>query len=777
MSWLADPIRWILISGVLGLTCLPISATLFAKFADRGYPFARTIGMLLLSYIIYIAATPISYYQPFQAFRDTTLFTALDALSLPFVPASLLLIIVGLIIVQLIIAKYIFKFDVRPQVILQWYRSILGNKLVIAEEGLFIASFLALSYIRSQEPSIHGLEKFMDFGFINSILRSTHFPPLDMWYGPDAQAPNGYPINYYYFGHLGTAVMIRLTNLPSQIGYNLMLAFIFAQSMSASFSLCLNLIGSALPRVKKAAQYTVTWFSLVSASIGALLLNLGGNMHTIYLFTSGYSGDSPTPFWQILTGFQPDQYWYPNATRFIPFTIHEFPAYSYVVADLHGHVLDIPFVLLTLAFILIFFQHIRTNAARKKMIKIPMIGAMQSLPAQLSRHIKKSISTHKAKTLGYYGLFGFMLAVHYMTNAFDGPIYFLVLVGIFLMLFGFSRRLVEGVILTGVSFVIFSFVFTHHFEPFASGIGVNCASQWVIPGRYGPFVVEADKCQISAAWMMFVLWGFFIIAFFTFLMSWYAQKKKSFSKAPYNHLLVLALFGISFFFLFIPEFFYAKDIYPQHFRANTMFKLGYQAFIMLSIGSAYALFWLSTLPWRYKYVLKSLFAAALIFPLLFSFYSFSSYYGDMKRAPNLDGMAWLKRDLPASYEIVQYLNTHVSGQPVVLEAQGDSYTDYERISANTGLPTVAGWWVHEWLWRDDADAVGIRIPDVEQIYQSNDLGLTIALLRKYRVEYVVIDQLERAKYPEIAEEKFERLGEKIFESKDGFGALYKVNIN
>ena len=50
---------------------------------------------------------------------------------------------------------------------------------------------------------------------------------------------------------------------------------------------------------------------------------------------------------------KPSTYWYPNATRFIPKTIHEFPSYSYVVADLHGHVYDIPFVLLSISILFI----------------------------------------------------------------------------------------------------------------------------------------------------------------------------------------------------------------------------------------------------------------------------------------------------------------------------------------------------------------------------------------------------------------------------------------
>ena len=77
---------------------------------------------------------------------------------------------------------------------------------------------------------------------------------------------------------------------------------------------------------------------------------------TIYTFFKAYPNDHPVPFWKLsfLPFSFPNGYWYPNATRFIPFTIHEFPIYSFVVSDLHGHVLDIPIVLLTIATIFSF---------------------------------------------------------------------------------------------------------------------------------------------------------------------------------------------------------------------------------------------------------------------------------------------------------------------------------------------------------------------------------------------------------------------------------------
>ena len=63
--------------------------------------------------------------------------------------------------------------------------------------------------------------------------------------------------------------------------------------------------------------------------------------------------------------------------------------------------------------------------------------------------------------------------------------------------------------------------------------------------------------------------------------------------------------------------------------------------------------------------------------------------------------AFWKMSFPRTPGAIRWLDETIEGQPVVLEANGDSYSDYERVSAMTGLPTVLGWYVHEWLWRGD----------------------------------------------------------------------------
>ncbi|MCR4313519.1 MAG: DUF2298 domain-containing protein, partial [Candidatus Roizmanbacteria bacterium] len=359
---------------------------------------------------------------------------------------------------------------------------------------------------------------------------------------------------------------------------------------------------------------------------------------------------------------------------------------------------------------------------------------------------------------------GFMTAVHYMTNAFDGPIYILLTLFIFYFLFGISFKFLTNTIILIASFVVFSLPFSWFFKPFVSGIGVNCSPKFLTDiGKIGPFIFEAGNCQISPFWMLFVLWGFFWISFLIFLII-----KKRFSnnetmKQSNNFLLILFSFGL--FLTIIPEFFYIKDIYPQHFRANTMFKLGYQAFSMMGIASIVTFYLLKNMKRSIiYYVLSAIFVLLLFFTSIYPFFSVPSYYGKLNRPVELDGQVWLKTSAPEDNEIIDYLNKNEKGQPVILEAQGDSYTDYERISAFTGLPTVAGWWVHEWLWRGSSDIVGKRILEVVTLYESSNIFDTESLIKKYQIKYVVISRLERQKYPNLDDKKWSKIGKLIFTS-------------
>lgn len=724
MDWLFTALRFYCFLLALGVVAFPLARRLFPAFVDRGYGFAKTIGILVLSYAMFIAGI---------------------VRILPFTQASLVTLIALIILVIILIRRKHESQRLTPQTMM----------IMFFEEILFLLSFLFLTYIRSQEPSIRGLEKYMDFGFINSILRSQYFPPLDMWLSADPSHPAGYPINYYYFGHLTGALLIKLTNTVPAAGYNLILAAIFGQGIVTAFSLTTQTIYKFGKKL---------FAALVFGLLGTFIVNLGGNLHTIYLFTKGYSPDNPVPFWNILSVFNPTKYWYPNATRFIPFTIHEFPSYSYVVADLHGHVFDIPFVILTLAILFQFFTS-RNDAIPKEREN----SKINPLLAGIAR----------SRYLPYALLMGFMTAIHYMTNAFDGPIYMLLasLTAFFLLGAGMRFLVFEAIMVIG--FLFFSAPFSLNFSPFVSGIGMNCAPAFLTSlKKLGPFIFEAGNCQPDQFWMLWILWGFFWTMFLMFPLIKAFERRTTPHDAHSLHVDDFSFILLSFgsLLVLIPEFFYIKDIYPAHFRANTMFKLGYQAFIMMSIASVFVIYRLRYLSWKIALPLKLITLSALFLVFLYPFFSFPSYYGPLTRKPELDGSVWMTALFPADKQIIDFLNESVTGQPVVLEAQGDSYTDYERISAYTGLPTIAGWWVHEWLWRGSSDVIGKKIPVVMAAYQSPDVAATRELLKAYHVEYVVVSGLERAKYAKLEEEKFLKLGNKILTTDDGFGALYQLNI-
>lgn len=548
----------------------------------------------------------------------------------------------------------------------------------------------------------------MDFGFINSILRSDFFPPKDLWMSQET-------INYYYFGHLVTAVLTKLSFIDSTTTYNLMLSALFGLTLSSSFSIGANIYAHFSKNLK---------LIIMTGILAAFLVTLSGNLQTIYAFFENYPPENPIPFWQLQPKLNFDGYWYPNATRFIPNTIHEFPLYSFVVSDLHGHVLNIPVVLLIIALLVsIFYQ-----------------GQIR---------------------LFYYPFLGFLIALAMMTNVLDGPIY-LMLTGLILLFKKIHHRFIVHFSMVVLSVVVFSLPFWISFKPFSSGIGVLCAPQMLVNlNKLGPFLFEADHCQRSPLWMLGIIYGFFFIVFWGYLWILKASSKKGFDEN--NHLMLIFMLFATIAIL-IPELVYVKDIYPGHYRANTVFKFGYQAFIVSSLAASFIILRMVTFKKLkvLKYIYFPILFVAFCLISLFPFFAINSYFNGLKNYKGLNGLTYLKDLYPEDFQAILWINQNIKNQPVILEAHGESYTDYARVSSNTGLPTVIGWPVHEWLWRNSVKEVDIRKEDVDKLYQSDDINLTQNLIRKYHLGYVFIGSLERQKYPSLNEDKFKKLGSQIY---------------
>lgn len=733
-------VTWWAVLLSIGAIFFPITSLLFKKFFDKGYIFSKILGLAITTYIALLVGV-----LHLVTFSQLSLFGIL-------------------VVCALIQVFFIAKYKKNNH---NTFRNIFFSKIaavILIEEVLFFVGLLFWSFIRAHQPDVHGLEKFMDFGFVNSILRSDYFPPKDMWLTPQ-------PINYYYFGHLATAVLTKLSSLPSLITFNLMIATLFAFTLSAGFSLGGNLWTQFLILTKK-SKMLLPQFLLIGFLSG-FILACSGNFHTLYSFFTPYENEHPVPLWQVKFSPQtfPNAYWYPNATRYIYHTIHEFPSYSFVVSDLHGHVVDIPFVLLVIALLFSLFLYNKNE--------IDAWSTSQKRLSKITEHIP---------FLPFWILISFFLAVMYMTNALDGLIY-LLLAGtsaFFLYKIYYQKNLLGTlfqtpfftvVVLLLSMFVIFSLPFSLFFKSFVNQIGLVCPPAFLVKLQaIGPFVFEANHCDRSPWWQLLVLYGFFTFWLISLSVMLIRAKR---TIVDYFVLLVGA---VAVLLIIIPEFFYLRDIYTTYYRANTMFKLVYQSFMMLSLVSVYAVARTFSATTLSRNIIKTI--AAIIFVLvgtvsimlvsIYPYFAVGSYYDNVKTYYGLDGLSYLSRYYPDDYKAINWINNHIPGQPIMLEAPGDSYTDYERISANTGLPTVLGWAVHEWLWHGTYDVVPPRATDVQTLYETTDLQTAKSLLQKYHISYVYIGGLEMQKYPKLSVEKFQTLGQVVYQS--GTTTIYQLSF-
>ncbi|MDF2524104.1 MAG: chlor-arch-YYY protein [Clostridiales bacterium] len=713
---------WILI---LGIISLPMTSMLFSKFFDKGYLFSKTIGILLTSYVLWLVSS---------------------MRLLPFARASIWIVLI------LAAAANIVLFIVMQKN----YKALLPTskhlKFFILEELIFVSALCLWTYIRGFKPEIQGLEKFMDLGFVNSLLRTSYMPPNDMWFA-------GESINYYYFGHYITAFLTSLTSISSSITYNLMLASLFAFSFALTFSLVAN-----IAILWKKGNFI---FSCIAGLISSVLITFSGNLHTfvftILLPAMKRIGIPINPEIQI-----PASYWFPDATRYIGYnpsvedkTIHEFPFYSFVVSDLHAHVINIPFVLTILALILMLL--INATDDIKENSPLPKIW---KFPPQLF-------------------VITFLIGIFQMSNFWDFPIYLtvtgIILLYINLLRFNFSLKswiytAIQGVVIFAASMLV-ALPFSLNFASMTNGIGQTHSSS--------PFY------QLMVLWCYQI---FFVVCFICLIFreKWHISHTSSHLR---NHIgtenstshsisvklanvlkdlspadmfvLVLSLSAVGL--VLIPEVVYVKDIYVgAYYRSNTMFKLTYQSFIMFSLVIGYIFIRLLLVK---RTLVKQLavglsLCIVLTLPMLYPSYAVNGWYGEIKteRYKGIDGLNFLQKQFPDDYKAVQWLNENIKGQPVVLEADGLSYTDYGRISMSTGLPTIQGWETHEWLWRNSKAKVDERKKEVAGIYESGDLDATKTLLKKYDVEYIVIGKLEFDKFKNIKESKLLSLGKVVFNS-------------
>jgi YYY domain-containing protein len=282
-------IWWLLAVELLGLAAFPLTFSVFPGLRDRGWGFAKLLGLLLLAWAIWLPSS--LRLLPFDRGVVIGIFA--------------LLVLLGAGVAWLRRAA-LWAF-VRER----W-------RLLAVGEGLFVVGFLFFTWIRALDPDLwhiwRGGEKPMELAYLDGILRSRYMPPLDPWFA------GGY-INYYYYGQYLFAVLIKLTGIVPTTAFNLAIPLLFGMLVGGVFSIVAGLTGR-------------WWAGLAGAFGMAMLCNLDGLRQLYGQWLSVAAHLAPPPF----------DYW--ASSRVIPYTINEFPFWSFLYGDLHAHLIDLPIVVL-----------------------------------------------------------------------------------------------------------------------------------------------------------------------------------------------------------------------------------------------------------------------------------------------------------------------------------------------------------------------------------------------------------------------------------------------
>ena len=750
---------WFMILG-LGIISMPLTMIFFHRFQDSGWIFSKAIGIAFSGWFMWYLSS-IKWMKFSESNTRVTVF---------------LFFLCNLAVLFLQIKKLREK-QKQPLPDLQEEKRGIRERLlsIMTEELLFYILLLLWVYIRTFRPEAYGTEKFMNYGFMSSMMRTEYFPPKDFWL-------SGTNLNYYYFGQYLSTYLTKLSGLTVPKTYNLMMMLLPSLSFVMSASIAFELSKLYFKR-KTVSLRKKRVLSTVSAGLSGIAVTFASNLHyPIFAWVM--------PKIKGFLGLELNDYWFANSTRYIGYnpetadkTIHEFPAYSFVLGDLHAHVINLMFVFTVLALLIAYLQH-RSFWMDKT----------------LEKQTVKSWSWKKEVFSKEVWLLGFFIGLFHMTNYWDFPIYYVV----------------AGAILLFSNGIFQSFRIKALFTTAIQGVLVLVIANLVCL----PFTLSFDQISsvfniamsATPVYQFIILWGLPVVVVAYFCISRYlrlqwngkieiplkAQLSTDLEEVPEkkkNRLfqfleqlkaedLFLVTVGLCALGLIVlPELFYVKDIYGGDYkRANTMFKLTYQAFALFGIVMGVLL--PRMLIMSRKFFEKFVAGFTLVLLLCTSTYiveAVGAWYGnifDYKRDRTLDGSVFVNKESKEDARAIAWLNNNIEGQPVVLEVNGDSYTYYQRVSVLTGLPTVLGWRTHEWLWHgsDSADYPSDqqeRVDHIKTIYTSKNKDLVVYLLSKYNVEYIYVGKCELEKYKEpINHTLLKELGKVVFET----GNTYIVEL-
>ena len=817
-----------------GLLAFPLTYLALGSLPDRGYPLAKIVGMLAVAWAGWILAS----------FR-----------ALPFTRPTIILCILFLGVSSLLV------LHLRRRELVDYVRRNIRHLVLV--ELLFLALFLFDLIIRLCNPDLwhpsFGGEKPMVLSYFHAVLKSTSFPPYDPWLA-------GGVMNYYYFGLVAAGQLVKLLGVVPSVAYNLVLPTWFALVGTGAFSIAYNLVacnakgdasgtrshakneslGSSGTRDQRSpgSAGSAKRFNPYLAGIASLLLVvLLGNLAQVRILASAFQRASGRPAEsgsdlslpgvlegaaRVLSGKEGLPLslgnWYWDASRVIAvFTggneINEFPFFTFLYADMHAHLLDMPVFLLVLAWALALAMSVRRRRSVGEGMLFWLVGGLAlgatrvtntwDFPTCLAlcgmaiilqswwqerRGLRARIASSSWKVMLLTGL-AFLLYQPF-DRWFASPVSTVELWR------GAKTPLAPYVYCHGLFlFVLVTFLARETIRWLAETPAsiLSGARRWLAPvllglGAFCVCIGLMWSCQVSVALiaMPVIAWSGLLIL-------------RSRERLTIERRIVISLLASAVALtLFVELFAVGGD------RTNTLFKLYLQAWLLLGTAAGPALAWI----WRDRKLwnpvprrmwtggLLLLAAGATLYPATATIAKVRDRFpspaisnstaasAECKPIPGmpiqdpecrspasegqpcgLDGAAFMKWSaycdrgwyLPLRYDhdAIRWMQDHVPGSPVIAEAQSfDLYRMSSRYAWFTGLPDVVGWDWHQRQQRaaTRAQFVTGRGNEITGFYTSPAIDRALAFLRKHDVRYVIVGPLERAYYkPSGGLEKFETM--------------------
>ncbi len=410
-------LTWWLLAVLLGLLAYPLAWATLGRLPDRGYGVSKVVAIVLVSWGAWLLAS---------------------LRILPYSRGSIVLVLLLMATASAVVAwrrRAAFFADLRQR----W-------EMLLFIEAIFAAGFVFFHGIRLANPDLwhanFGGEKPMDFAYLNAILKSTYFPPYDPWFA------GGY-INYYYFGQVLVATLIKLTGIVPSVAYNLAIALFFGLLASGAFSFVFDFLlgtdargaGDRPPSARRLAWATVG--GLLAVVFVGIIGNLDGIQQVVEnlgkassltlnssipglaglvkaaaglaAVLGGAASGGQFDFWRStrVIGTCLDNA--PGCVREDPGPITEFPYFTFLYGDLHAHLLALPVTLLALTVALALA---RSGGLTPLWLAVRGGSFGQRLRAALGQDV-----------LWLVALGGLTVGVLRAVNTWDFPTYLLILVG------------------------------------------------------------------------------------------------------------------------------------------------------------------------------------------------------------------------------------------------------------------------------------------------------------------------------------------------------------